>query len=216
MKKLIVYDLDGTLVDTLDDITASANYMLREFGAETIDRDVVRRYVGRGLQTLVQRCLGAQDEARVAEGMRVYRRYYSQHMLDKSSVYPNVREALTHFQSRVQAVITNKPDPYATQMLQALELAPYFSQIIAGDGAYPKKPHPASLQALMENAEASPDQTLFIGDSCVDIETGRAAGVLTVAVSHGLEDEADLVRAQPDRLFADFGELLACARRETW
>jgi phosphoglycolate phosphatase len=216
MKKLIVYDLDGTLIDTLDDITVSANHMLRQLGSPFIDRQVIRAYVGRGLHDLVARCLQSADEARIAEGMKVYRRFYSQHMLDQSCVYPYAREVLTYFQPRAQAVITNKPDPYATQMLQALGIAAFLCAIIAGDGPYPKKPNPASLRALMERTGAGVEQTVFIGDSCVDIETGRQAGVFTVAVTHGLEDPQVLAAGRPDRIFSDFSQMLACARSEAW
>jgi phosphoglycolate phosphatase-like HAD superfamily hydrolase len=101
-------------------------------------------------------------------------------------------------------------------MLQALELAPYFMRIVAGDGPYPKKPNPTSLLALIEAAKCASEEAVFIGDSCVDIETARAAGAVAVAVSHGLEDAEALVSAKPDRLFADFGQLLAAARKEMW
>ena len=217
MKKLIVYDLDGTLVDTLDDITTAANLMLTEMGARTISKLEVRGCVGRGLQELVNECLGGeQDSKRLAEGMKIYRRHYSKHMLDHSQPYPGAMQVLEHFRSRVQAVITNKPDPYATQMIEALKLAPFFSAIIPGGGAFPKKPNPASLQSLLTLHNVRADDAVFIGDSVVDIQTARGAGVMNATVSHGLEDLEALQAARPDRLFPHFSALLACAKLEKW
>ena len=216
MKRLIVYDLDGTLVDTLDDIVAAANHTMAQLKLPPIERDEVRRYVGRGLRELVQKCLDTDDESLVTDAMRIYRKFYGQHMLDHSRPYPGVTDVLNHFRNRRQAVLTNKPDPYATQMVQALGLAPFFASIIAGDTCFPKKPNPASMRALIEEAGASAEEVILIGDSTVDIETARHVGAAVVAVCHGLEDKEALVAAKPDRLVADFRELLALARAERW
>lgn len=218
MKRLIVYDLDGTLVDTLEDITASANRMLEHLGLPPIPASEVRGYVGRGIRELVQRCLGTEDEGGLERGLRLYREHYGRHLLDRSRLYPGARETLERFQrlGRAQAVITNKPDPYSTQILTGLGVAGCFTAIIAGDGAYPKKPDPSSLHALMKQQGAAAGETVFIGDSPVDIETGRRAGVATVAVTHGLADVHELAQAAPDATVAGFTELVTLAEAARW
>jgi phosphoglycolate phosphatase len=216
--RLIVYDLDGTLVDTLEDITASANHMLERLGLPPIPASDVRGYVGRGVRELVTRCLGTEDGEHLERGLRLYREHYGRHLLDRSRLYPGARETLEHFKrlGRAQAVITNKPDPYSTQILAGLGVEGYFTAIIAGDTQYPKKPDPASLRALMERSGAAPGETVFIGDSPVDVETGRRAGVLTVAVTHGLADVRELAEAAPEVTVAGFAELVALAAARRW
>lgn len=217
MKRLILYDLDGTLVDTLQDITVAANYMLAELRLPALTPDEVKPFVGRGVRELIARCLDTDVSDEIDRGLRIYRAHYGQHLMDHSRLYPGAREVLEHFTPpRAQGVVTNKPNPYSTQLLQGLGVAGYFLDIIGGEGAYPRKPDPAGIQALMSRAGAAPGETVFIGDSIIDVETGRRAGVMTVAVGHGLTDRRELRAAQPEHLVADFSELLALARQEGW
>lgn len=214
--KLVLYDLDGTLADTREDIACAANYMLREMGAPELTRDQVACHVGQGLHHLVSGCLGTADKKKIEAGARYYRDYYGRHMLDHTVLYPGAREVLEYFRSRRQAVITNKPNPFSRQILEALGAADFFFQILAGDSGHPHKPDPRAMQYVMQQAPASPAETVFIGDSLIDIQTGRNAGVKTVVVSHGFSAEDELQSAAPDGLFRNFSELLAHARRERW
>lgn len=216
MKRLIVYDLDGTLVDTLEDIAASANHMRAQLGLPQLPARQIRGYIGQGLHELVRHCLQTEDPKLVDQGTKIYRRYYTLHLLDHSRLYPDVPAVLAHFKGRRQAVITNKPNPYSRDILTALGIAEYFIDIIGGNSAYPKKPDPTSLLALMASEQIDAADTLFVGDSPIDIETGRKAGVLTVTVMHGLSDREELMRAQPDLLVSDFQEFLAAARHHRW
>ena len=216
MKRLIVYDLDGTLVDTLKDITNAANFMLAKLQAPLLTAEKVRRFIGRGMHQLVGDCLGTQDPERVAEGMRVYRAYYHEHLVDNSRLYPGAREVLEYFRLRAQAVISNKPNPYSKDLLKALGVADYFLDIIGGDSPYPRKPDPSSLKALMARAEVSSDEALLIGDSPIDVETGHQAGVLTVSLMHGLADRDELAAAGPDFIVDDFNRFLALAKEQAW
>ena len=216
MKRLVLYDLDGTLVDTLADIAEATNHMLQTLQAPPMPADAIRQFVGRGVQELVAACLKTEEPQRIEEGVAIYRAYYAQHLLDQSRLYPGATALLDHFASRTQAVVTNKPNPFSQQILDALGVAHYFVEIVAGNSAYPRKPDPASVHALMAAAKATPHDTVLIGDSPIDIETGRNAGITTVAVLHGLTDEPELVRAKPDWLVRDFAELLAVAGRQRW
>jgi len=216
MKRLIVYDLDGTLVDTLEDIAQAANHMLRELGAVPLPASEIRPFVGRGLQELVKGCLRTDDPAQAERGSKIYRAYYTQHLVEHSRLYPGAREVLDHFRPRAQAVISNKPNPYSSDILRALGVAGYFIRVVGGDSEYPRKPDPSSIRAIMEQAGVSPRETLFIGDSPIDVETGRSAGIVTIAVTHGFSDEEELRAAAPDVLVPSFPELLALAKQQGW
>jgi len=180
VKSLIVYDLDGTLVDTGEDIAQAVNAMLTRLQTDPLSLEEIRLYVGRGLHDLIRRCLKTDDPEQVERGCRLFEACYRDHLTDHSSVYPGVRETLEHFKDRTQAVLTNKPDPFARELLAALGVAGYFAEILAVGSAYPKKPDPAALEALMQRAGVQSQDTLLVGDSTIDVETGRNAGVLTV------------------------------------
>ena len=215
-KRLIIYDLDGTLADTREDIALAVNHMLREMKCPALAQDRIAGYVGHGLHHLVKSCLKTEDPKQIEKGSKIYRRYYGEHMLDHTRLYPGAREVLDYFKERIQAVITNKPSPFSKDMLHALGVADYFSEIVGGDDGLPKKPNPAAMLAIMKRDEIPPAETLFIGDSRIDIETGRNAGVATVVVTHGFAGEDELKSAKPDGLFKDFRELLAAAKKEGW
>ncbi len=216
MKRLIVYDLDGTLVDTLEDITRAVNHMAQQFDAPALAADEVRRFVGHGLHQLVKSCLKTDDPRRIERGAKIYRAYYADHLVDHSRLYPGVREVLEHFKGRTQVVVTNKPNPFSRDILHALDVERYFWNVIAGDEEYPKKPDPTAVRSLMDQAGVSPNDTLLIGDSPIDVQTGRSAGVVTVGVLHGFADATDLSAAAPDALVRDFTELLRVANQQAW
>jgi phosphoglycolate phosphatase len=216
MKRLIVYDLDGTLVDTLEDIACAANHMLRIMQAPAVSPQEVRRHVGRGMHELVKGCLKTEELKRIEYGVKVYCAYYARHMLDHSRLYPGAQAVLDHFKQRQQAVITNKPTPFSHDILKALGVANYFAEIIAGDSGYPKKPDPTSVLSIMKKGLITPTEALLVGDSPIDIEMGRNAGVLTVSITHGLADEDELASAAPDVMVRNFEELLELAKRQEW
>ena len=216
MKSLIVYDLDGTLVDTGEDIAQAVNHMLTRLSAAPLSLDEVRQSVGRGLHDLIRRCLKTDDEARVAQGARLFEAYYGDHLTDHSVLYPGVRQVLEHFKTRTQAVLTNKPHPYAQDLLRAVGIAGYFLAVLAGGEASPKKPDPTALRLLMARVRVQPQDTLLVGDSAIDVATGRAAGVFTVIVSQGFEDPRQLRAASPDVLVKNVEALLALAKRRGW
>ena len=215
-KRLILYDLDGTLVDTLEDITSAVNHTLRMLQLPAVAADEVRGYVGRGVRQLVQRCIKMEDPKRLEYGMQVYLAYYARHMLDHSRLYPGVEPFLEQFASRQQAVITNKPNPFSQQILEALGIARHFIEIIAGDSGYPKKPSPESARALMQRTGVAASDTVFIGDSPIDVEAGRSAGIMTVGLTQGLTDESELRAAHPDLVVSHLTELLDLAVQQNW
>ncbi len=216
MTRLLIYDLDGTLVNTLEDLTRAANDTLRVLQAPPVSADEVRRAVGRGVHELVQGCLKTEDPKTLERAVKLFRSYYARYAVDTSRLYPGAKELLNHFARHRQAVLTNKPNPFAVDILKALGVADYFFRIIAGDSEFPKKPDPASARELLRLSGARAEETVLVGDSTIDIETGRRAGIRTVAVLHGFTDEAELSAAQPDLLVKDFPALLKEAVAHAW
>ncbi len=215
-RNLILYDLDGTLVDTKEDIAASANHMLRQMGGPLLTVDQVVPCVGKGLRQLIASCLGTEDAGRIEEGMRIYRAHYAIHRLDRSRLYPGARDILEHFKSRKQAVITNKPNPYSKDILSGLGISDYFIEVIGGDSEHPKKPDSTAFLYLMQKNGVSPGETLFIGDSVIDIQAGRSAGVFTAVLTHGFEPEEAIRGESPDLVAAGFETLLEIAKDRKW
>ncbi len=201
-------------MDTRKDIAAAANYMLRQFGKPFLEERKISRYVGRGLHHLVKSCLKTEDGREIEKGAALYRAYYSEHMLDHSRLYPGVKEILDYFKNQKQIVLTNKPNPFSQKLLEALGLAPYFAEIIAGNSPYPKKPDPGAILAVIQREKISSEETFFIGDSPVDIETARRAGVQVAVVTHGFGEADELKSARPDLIVKDFNELLSWIRKQ--
>ena len=203
-------------MDTRRDIAEAANQMRSQMKMAPLPQEQIIRNVGNGVHELIAGCLQTEDPQRIEAGVKIYRAYYAQHMLDHSRLYPGALDLLNRFRDRKQAVITNKPNPYSREILAGLGVAGYFREIIAGNSEYPKKPDPSALVSLMEKNNVSAEQTLFIGDSAVDVETGRSAKVLTVVIRHGFSDEAEIRDAAPDQVVDNFKQLIKLAQSSGW
>lgn len=216
MKKLILYDLDGTLVDTRRDIINSVRYALKTLNGPELTDDEIKDCVGSGLHALIRSVFRTDDEKLADRGAKLYRKHYTEHMLDYSVLYSGAKEVLEYFKDRKQAVITNKPSPFSQKILEGLGIAHYFIDILTGDNGIPHKPDPGAIYHLMERTGASKEEVLFVGDSLVDIETSRNAGVEEVVIAQGFNTEVTLVSAKPTHLVKDCSELLRLAREKGW
>ena len=216
MKKLILYDLDGTIVDTRQDIINGVRYALKTLKGPDLTDDEIKDCVGTGLHALIKQVFRTEDEKLADQGSKLYRKHYKKHMLDHTHLYAGARECLEHFKDRKQAVITNKPNPFSSQILEALGVARFFIAILAGDNGLPFKPDPAAIHHLMEETSAREEETLFVGDSPIDIQAARNAGVEVVTLSHGFASEATLREAKPDHIVHNFDELLRIAQEKGW
>jgi len=216
VKKLILYDLDGTLVDTRRDIINGVRYALETLKGPDLTDDEIKDCVGTGLHALIKQVFRTEDEKLADRGAKLYREHYKKHMLDHTRLYPDVREFLEYFKDRKQAVITNKPNPFSSQILEALGVASYFIAILAGDNGLPFKPDPAAVHHLIEKTGTVEEEVLFVGDSPVDIQAARNAGVEIVTLSHGFASEVVLHKAKPDHIVRNFEELLKLAREKGW
>jgi len=216
MKKLILYDLDGTLVDTRRDIVNSVRYALKTLNGPELTDDEIKDCVGSGLHALIRKVFRTEDEKLADKGAKLYRAHYTKHMLDYSVLYPGAREVLEYFKDRKQAVITNKPSPFSQQILEGLGIAQFFIDVLTGDNGIPHKPDPGAIFHLMKETGAAKSEVLFIGDSLVDIETARNAGVEEVVIAQGFNTEATLIAARPNYLVKNCGELLRLAQEKGW
>jgi phosphoglycolate phosphatase len=216
MKKLILYDLDGTLVDTRRDIINGVRYALETLKGPNLTDDEIKDCVGTGLHALIKQVFRTEDEKLADQGSKLYREHYKKHMLDHTHLYEGAREFLEYFKDRKQAVITNKPNPFSSQILEALGVAHFFIAILAGDNGLPFKPDPAAIHHLMEETNTTEEEVIFVGDSPIDIQAARNAGVEVVTLSHGFANEATLREAKPDHMVRDFEELTALSKKMNW
>jgi len=216
--KLVIFDLDGTLIDSRLDLVHSVNAALRHIGRPALPEEVIASYVGDGAPVLIQRALGGEtiDEGLVRKGLEFFLSYYREHKLDHTTVYPGIVEALAAIQHsgngtpRKMAVLSNKPVGPSRAIVDALGLGGFFAQVYGGNSFASKKPEPEGALKLLQESGAQPDQAVIVGDSHTDIETGQNAGLWTVAVTYGfaphtLEDQhPDIVVDHPRELGAIF------------
>jgi phosphoglycolate phosphatase len=176
---LIVFDLDGTLVDSRKDITDAANLVLESCGAVPLPEDAIGRMVGDGAATLVARAFDAAGQLPPPDALARFLDLYGRRLLAHTRPYPHVPEVLEALTRRAAlAVLTNKPIAATREILSGLDLARYFppGRVLGGDGPLPRKPEPAGLLRLAADAGVDPADTLFVGDSVVDWQTARRAG----------------------------------------
>jgi phosphoglycolate phosphatase len=204
--KLLIFDLDGTLVDSREDLANSINAMLRHFKKKELPHEVIASYIGDGAPMLVRRALGdPDDENFVQDALLYFMAWYREHKLDNTYVYEGVKEALNAIQKSrdgvplKMAVLSNKPVGPSRAIVEALGLGPYFFQIYGGNSFHTKKPDPAGVQVLLEESGAFAEETIIIGDSDIDVLTARNAGIFSVGVTYGLAPHT-LEDAPPDVL----------------
>lgn len=215
-KKLIGYDLDGTLVDTRRDIIQGVRYMLSEMQKPLISDLEIEHCVGGGLHHLVAATMKETDSKVIERGSKILRKYYEEHLFDFTCLYPGAQILLDRFADRIQIVITNKPEPFTSKILKELKVTPYLSGIFTGENGIPRKPDPAALIKVMHEHAISPKDVLWIGDSAVDAQTGKNAGVETVLVRHGFASLDKLDDLGADYVVDHFDELLKLANEKKW
>jgi len=204
----ITLDLDGTLLDTVPDLAAAANGMLRELGRRELAIGTIATFVGRGIPKLVARCLPDLDEAAVENAQVIFRRHYAVENGRRSALFPGVLEGLQAFRAAglPMAVITNKAAAFTEPLLVATQLASWFEFAVSGDSLPHKKPHPAQLLYACERMGTTPAENLHIGDSHHDAVAARAAGCPVFIVPYGYNEGADVQGIDCDAIVASLDE----------
>jgi phosphoglycolate phosphatase len=220
MIRFIAFDLDGTLIDSRRDLADSANELLGLYDAPPLTRDAVVRMVGEGARVLITRVLAAANvTAPIDEALARFLEIYDRRLVDHTRPYPGIVDTLRTLPPDCRlAVLTNKPRRPAVEILRHFGLMDLFLEVTGGDGPLPRKPDPASLLALCEQAGVSPDEALVVGDSWVDVETARRAGARACFVMWGFgEPPVDGLRDGESRIERpqDLLEIVSIAGRES-
>lgn len=206
--RAVIWDLDGTLADTVDDIHASMNAALSGAGLSVVERGKVVESVGGGMAKLVERLVA--EAARRDEVQRRFRAHYQENLLVKTRLFPGAREALEELRDHPMAVLSNKPEAMTRAIVDGLGIAPRFAAVYGGDSLPVRKPDPATVGKVLADLAAAADDALLVGDSRYDVETGRNAGVATCAVTWGYAKPGELEGA--DYVAGTFDEVVAAVR----
>lgn len=184
--RALIFDLDGTLIDSKQDLIRSVNAMLLETGREPLHEDTVSSYIGHGAPRLVARALGDRaTEEECERALKFFLAHYDEHKLDSTRAYPGVAEALEELREFPMVVLTNKPVRVSRKILEGLGLASYFRMVYGGNSFETKKPDPMGAKKILEELSSAPGEALMVGDSEVDVQTARNAGTLAAAVNYG-------------------------------
>jgi len=204
---LVVFDLDGTLVDSRQDLADSTNAVLQSFGAAPLPLDRVVMMVGEGARVLVQRALEAAGlDADLDDALKRFQAHYRTRLLATTRPYPGISDMLgTVAPVATLAVLTNKPFAPSLELLEAFGWSSHFLSVVGGDSVLGRKPDPAGLQHLMSLAHAAPESTLLVGDSMVDVETARRAGAAVCVARYGFGNARGDLQLRGDEWIADTG-----------
>lgn len=206
--KGVLFDLDGTLIDSRRDIAACVNFTLSALGGYApLSLESVEQMVGDGVRQLLTRAAGPMDEPTMTRALGIFLPYYLDHCADSTRLYPNVLETLRLLEGRGLAIVTNKPMAHTEKTLDALGLGSFFPVVLGGDSLSTRKPDPGPILEALRLMGVSPSQAMMVGDSPMDIQAARSAGVRVAAVTYGFRTGAELMSHSPDYLLGAFAEL---------
>ena len=219
--RLVLCDLDGTLVDSVPDLAASANAMLGDLGLPPRELQAARAWVGNGVERFVKRALTGEmdaepDSALFASALENFNTHYAANLSASSILYPGVEEALSRLAAAGLhlACVTNKPEPFTSQLIAAMGLADFFELVVAGDTTPRRKPDPMPLHYAADYFALGSDECLMVGDSSNDVVAARAAGFTVVCVPYGYNHGADIRDSKPDLVVDNLCELAERFARE--
>src|SRR4030042_2174728 len=205
--ELMVFDMDGTLVRSGEDLIAAVSHTLKTLGLPALASETIRGFIGDGVEILVSRALGPHSGECLEQAMEVFSAHYTEHLLDHTTLYPDVLTVLDHFTDKRKVILTNKTQRYAVKISEGLGIASRFLEIVGGGYAPYAKPDPRLLHLVMEKWGAAPARTVMIGDGVNDILLARRAGALRWAFLGGLTQRDIVLSLHPDRTCAALREL---------
>lgn len=205
--ELIIFDFDGTLADSRDDIVNAVNFTLKDLSLKEKSREEISSYIGRGVGDLIRRALGEGEALLLDKATSVFKEYYTEHNTDNTTLYRNVKEILEHFKDKKKVIVTNRNHEFALTALKNLSIYNYFEDVIGGDDVECAKPSPCPLDKTMQRFNTDRDKTIIVGDMDIDILAGKGAGTVTCAVTYGIGREEDIIKAKPDFIIDDIAKL---------
>ena len=207
--ELIIFDLDGTLIDSSDDIAWAANMTLVYMGYNEMDLDAIKEGIGWGVKTLLQKLMPQEGTERIDEARVKFLEYYWDHLTVNTILYPGVRETIDYFKDhdKKMAIVTNKPIKFTEKILNELALKDFFLMVLGGDSLMNRKPDPEPVEKVISTLGVTKGKTVFVGDSKIDGETGKRAGIFTIGVEYGFRGRKELEEAGFDVIISEFPEL---------
>lgn len=197
--KLIMFDLDGTLIDSKDDIIDAINATLKHLGLRKKPKNRIASFIGWGSNSLLEGTLGTQNRELMKKAIDFYWWHYRRHGLDKTRLYPGTKDVLEHFKGKTMAIVSNKARAFVVQQLKELGIRKFFKVVIGGDDIKCSKPSPCPVNILLKRFNVRRKDAIIIGDMSVDIETGKAAKIHTCAISSGgIGSKKDLLASGPE------------------
>jgi len=214
-KELVIFDFDGTLIDSVPDLAASVNHTLKLLGKEAKEEGLIREWIGNGAKTLVTRALAnslnrGPKESEIEEALEIFLSYYKEHMCDATYLYPDAKETLKILKAygKKIAIVTNKPSAFVKPILEKLKIVEYIDFYLGAEDAEHKKPHPAPLLKACEIAGVDIENALMIGDSKNDIEAAKACGMQSIVVSYGYNYGEDTSMLNADAMIESLREVV--------
>jgi len=206
---LMIFDLDGTLVDSRKDIVKAVNYVLGKLGIKAKPFDEIVSYVGTGVEDLLAKSTTLTDAETLKRALSIFEEYFSEHSSDESVLYPHVRETLEFFRDKTKVVVTNRMTKFSELTLKILGVYGYFEEIVGGDDKNCRKPSGCQIESFFERFERpiARDRVIMIGDMAIDVLSGKAVGIITCAVTYGLVREDEIRKVAPDYIIDDIIEL---------
>ena len=197
---ILIFDLDGTLIDSRKDIANAVNHTRKQFNLEKLDTLIIASHIGHGVKNLIEKTNPELESGELDKVLKMFQEYYGEHCVEETTVYEGIPDVLKYYQSKQMAVVSNKPSPFTERILKEKKLSPYF-KIILGEESHPKKkPDPAPLLHVIEKLGGKPESSCMIGDWVTDIEAGKRAGMITVGCLYGIGNSKELKEFQPDYL----------------
>ncbi|MBI5682488.1 MAG: HAD-IA family hydrolase [Deltaproteobacteria bacterium] len=207
MVDLIIFDLDGTLIESSRDIVWAVNKTLNHMGFDELPYDVIKSYIGWGVGMLLEQAIPVKRHNLLSEARELFLRYYEGHLLMDTFLYPGAKDVIEYFKDKKLAIVTNKPIGLTKKILDGLAISGYFKRVVGGDNVLNKKPHPQAIDIVLEELDIRPENTVFVGDSRIDIEAGKNAGVMTCGAVYGFRGSDELIIAGADFLIEDIKQL---------
>ena len=195
--ELLIFDLDGTLIESKWDIAKSVNLTLAELGLPERPLEEIFGFVGDGVKKLLRLAVGEETRISFEDALKIFRGHYLAHCLDRTTFFPGIEPMLRHFAHKQKAVATNKSIEYTHVILNGLG-AQHFTYLVGGDNGFGLKPEPGMLLHIMEQLNVSKDRAVLVGDSTNDINGGHNAGIRVCAVGYGMGNREKMAACKPD------------------